>query len=141
VARRASLPGAAWRGAVGKAEALEALNRLHEAEDAYDQAERLLDSELLAVPWPMEETRCLGRERGARLLVDLLARQKQPERALQAARRARTRVLAALRSTEQIATLRPEDRATWDKAISRYWQERAALDAEMESDWNSQGIS
>ncbi|MDC3960985.1 CHAT domain-containing protein [Polyangium jinanense] len=135
IAAAGVLPASRFRAALGRAEALEALERVAAAKEAYAEAEALLDDHSLLVPLGQGRETFLGRfDEGARRRVDFLLRH-DPAEAARAARRSRARSLAALRWQGRIAALGPEERARWEGAILDYRRERDALDHEARGDW------
>ena len=120
-----------WRAALGRARALELLERTPEALQAYAEAEKHLDSEVLRVPLAEgRETLVAERGRSAQLYVNLLLRLGGREQeALGVARRARARALRSLWYGERLAELSPDSRERWEMHIGRYRRAREALDA------------
>lgn len=136
LARRADLDQALWRAALGRARALDGLERVDEAAAAYQLSERLLDEQALRVPLGEGRDSFLaGRARSARLRVDFLVRRGRPREAMEAARRSRARSLAILSASDRLARLEPQERRRWDAAVSRWRAARAALSQEAASDW------
>lgn len=128
-------PDLLWRAHVGRAEALIALGRLQPARDALEAAERLLDERLKGVPLHEgRESFVADRDRSARLLIDVLLRLDAPAAAFDAARRARARVLNALRMAERLADAEPAVRARRDAALAAYRRTRDALMADTARD-------
>ncbi len=125
--RRMGLREALWRGTVGAAEALEALGRDQDAIGAYAEAEAIVDDASLWVPLGEGRGAFLAdRERSARLLVEVLVRTGTTEKALAAARAARSRMIASVARSIRIEHLSDTERARWDKAVSVYRSEREA---------------
>src|SRR5438046_7321506 len=94
----------AWRASLGRGEALEAMHRLDLAAGAYEQAEALLERHSLAIPLGEGRGGFLAQSnRSARLLVDLLVRLGRNADALEAARRARARVLNGVARAMRLA--------------------------------------
>ena len=135
-AQRAVLPSVSWRAKLGLAEAHELFGHDKQAEQAYEQAEALLDEQTRLVP-VMEglESFLAGRQRSARLFVDLLVRLGEHERAFRVARKARARALLSTRWVDRIGELEGSQRAKWDAAISAYRKQRAALNQTTADDW------
>lgn len=135
-AEAAVLPEVQWQALVGVGEAQLAAGAPAEAITAWQAAEALLDGRLALGALGGDGERFLAdRSRSARLLVDLLVQQARPADALCAARRARTRQLAALARVSRLAGLDPAARAKWDAAIGDYRRARAELEAETRDDW------
>ena len=119
-------PEALWRATVGRASALEELERTEEALAAYGEAEDLLDDESLQVAMQFGRHGFLGqREEGTRRYLDLLLRSGRTEEALEVARHSRSRLLRTLQRGERLAALPPDKAAQWDRAMVRY---RAGLE-------------
>lgn len=136
LAEASASPEARWRAALGRAQAAEQLGDVPAALSAYAQAEALLDGEALRVPL-MEGRHVFlrERERGSRAYVALAVKAGQAPQALEVARRARSRVLEAVRLSDRVAHLPAAERARWDAALSAYRQEREVLDEEAAKDW------
>ncbi|MBN1205933.1 MAG: CHAT domain-containing protein [Myxococcaceae bacterium] len=136
LAEASASPEARWRAAFGRARAAEQLGEVRAALAAYAEAEALLDGEVLRVPLMEGRHGFLReRERGSRAYVALAVGAGQLEEALEVARRARGRVLEAVRLSDRLSHLPPAERARWDAAISAYRKEREALDGEAAQDW------
>jgi tetratricopeptide (TPR) repeat protein len=136
VAEASASPEARWRAALGRALAAEQLGDMRTALAAYAQAEALLDGESLRVPLMEGRHGFLReRERGSRAYVALAVRAGHLAEALEVARRARGRVLEAVRLSDRVTRLPAAERARWDAAISAYRQEREVLDGEAAQDW------
>jgi len=126
----------AWRGAVGSGEALEVLGRNDAASAAYARAEAYLDALSLDVPHGDGRDAFLGdRERSARQQVDLLVRLGRAKEALEVARKARRRAIAATARSGVLSALPSADRAKWERAVGVVRAEREAIDREAASDW------
>lgn len=136
LAEASASPEARWRAALGRGQAAEQLGEVRAALAAYAEAEALLDSEALRAPLMEGRHGFLReRERSSRAYVALAARTGRVEEALEVARRARGRVLEAVRLSGRLSQLPPAERARWDAALSAYRQEREALDGEASRDW------
>lgn len=125
-----------WRAAFGRARALQALGRLGEAARALARAEDLVDLQLGRVP--VGE----GRESfsdqwsaGSRLYVEILLKAGEVEKAFQAARRARARVLSQLAESARAEALSPERRRERDAALGSYWRLRNEIDRAAAESW------
>jgi tetratricopeptide (TPR) repeat protein len=122
------LPVARWWAQIGRASALEALGRITEAAAAYERAEDMLWEKSLLVPADEGRAGFLGHfDKSARKAIQFFL-QRDPGKAATIARRTRVRALATLRWIDRLSTLRPEERAAWDRAMTAYWQERKALE-------------
>ncbi len=140
LARSGPWPAARWRALVGQGQALEALARLPAALAAYEAAENVLDDELLAVPFGEGRTCLVGdREKSARGLVGVLARLGRPRDAMDAARRARARLVRLSANAPRLAALPPEQRRLWEQALDAYARERKRVEAELEASWQRPG--
>ncbi|MCU0681124.1 MAG: CHAT domain-containing protein [Polyangiaceae bacterium] len=140
LARSGPWPAARWRALAGQGQALEALGRLNEARAAYEAAEDELDDELLAVPFGEGRTCLVGdRERSARGLVAVLTRLGRAREAMDAARRARARLVRLSANAPRIASLAPEQRQRWEQALDAYAHERKRVEAELEASWQRPG--
>ena len=125
-----------WRAALGRGEALEALERVDEAVEAYRAAERWLADHSLFAPMSEGRETFLGdRARSARALVDLLVRAGRVDEALAAARMARRRGLGSLRRADRLGRLEGDARTRWAEAIGAYRRSRAELDTDAAEDW------
>jgi len=130
----ATAPEARWRARVGRAHVLDALGRGEDALADLVAAERVLDEQQLRIPLGEGRGAYLGdRARSARALVDLLLRLGRPGEACDAARRARGRVLAALRAVQRVGALDPPRRRRWEDRLTSYRKARTALEATREA--------
>jgi tetratricopeptide (TPR) repeat protein len=143
----ALLPEATELAAVGRADALAALGRTAAARAAYAAADALLDSRIAVVPLGESRSTFFARhERSTRRRIDFLlgladaARPGSPEaeaarrEALEAARRARARVLVASQWADRPGALPAATRARWESAVDAYRGERAALEQDVAED-------
>lgn len=136
LAEASASPEASWRAALGLAQASEQLKDVRVALAAYARAEALLDSEILRVPLMEGRHGFLReRERGSRAYVALAVKAGHAAEALEVARRARGRVLEAVRLSDRVSHLPAAERARWDAAIAAYREEREVLDGEAAQDW------
>src|SRR5205085_9996557 len=76
-----------------------------------------------------------GRERSARLGVDLLLRLGRTRDAFAMARAARARVITSVERAARLAALGGEARAKWESSLATYRLARDRLDAEAKDDW------
>lgn len=135
-AEAAAAPEAAFRALAGEAQAAKGSGDTARAVAAYARAEEELDSLALRVPVSIGRDAYLAdREASARELVSLLLELGRTEEALQAARRARRRVVFRLQMVRSIERLSPEARAGWDRSIAAYQEARAAVEAAAREDW------
>lgn len=133
-------PAARWRALTGQGQTLEALGRLGEALAAYEKAEDVLDDELLSVPFGEGRTCLVGdREKSARGLVSVLTRLSRPRDAMDAARRARARLLRLSANAPRVAALPPDQRRRWEQALDAYARERKRVEVELEASWQRPG--
>ena len=136
LARDTASPEAAWRAAVGRAQALEAEGRSGEALERWAEAEALLEQEALAIPLGEgRDTFAAGRELATRRYLTLLLATGHRDRAFEVARRSRARALRTVRRGDRLAQLDAADQRLWDDAIARYREEREALDRATADDW------
>lgn len=121
---------AAWTAAVGRAQALESLGKLDEAEVAYAEAEKLVARRAITVPLGTGRDTFLSQLADANQReVDFLLRHRSPERAALAARRSRARSLALLRWTDRVDGLSDAERKRWNQAVAAYRKARSEMDA------------
>ncbi|MEM9073592.1 MAG: CHAT domain-containing protein, partial [Myxococcota bacterium] len=107
---------AQWRGALGVARSLRALGRLEDAADAYEATEGI--TEALLVEVALEGGRpgfAQRRGESARELVDVRLALGEPEAALQALRRARSRVVRGADLQQALPNARSELRREVDR--------------------------
>jgi hypothetical protein len=136
LARAGLLLDGEWSALVGRAEALEALERRADAVSALLAAEELLDRAMLLVP--LGEGRgawAADRSKSARAAVELLVGLGRTTEAARVARRSRTRVLAGVERALRIELLGAADRTRWEAAVKAYRSAREATDAEAADDW------
>ncbi|MEM9555302.1 MAG: CHAT domain-containing protein [Acidobacteriota bacterium] len=122
---------AAWRAAIGRAQALRGLGRIDEALAAFADADDLLDRR--AMTWPLLEPRgpesaFVFYERGSRLHLDLLLETGDEARALELARHARRRALAHLTAGQQLDDASPQQRDARHRQRARLANIRRAID-------------
>ena len=128
---------AEWRGTVGLARALSAAGQIRKARDTFARAEALLSDQALEIPLAEgRETFFAEREAGTTDYVESLVATGETAAAMDVARRARARFLAAIRRADRLPALGAAERARWDTAIADYQRARAALDAEATGDWS-----
>lgn len=136
LARAGLLLEGEWSALVGRAEALEALERRADAVTALLAAEELLDRAMLLVP--LGEGRgawAADRSKSARGAVELLVGLGRTSEAARVARRSRTRVLVGVERALRIELLGAADRTRWEAAVKAYRAAREAIDAEAADDW------
>lgn len=115
------LPDIAWRAAVGHGRALEQLGRSEAALAAYEQAERILDREMLSFGVGLGRLGFLAqRDVSSRLGFELAVQRDRPDRARDFAQGAIGRAWASLRLQGGVQALSPERRAAWTRALERY---------------------
>jgi tetratricopeptide (TPR) repeat protein len=125
-----------WRAVTSTAETLDAMGRSDAALSAYRRAEALLDEGSARVPLGEGRDAFVGgRERSARLGVDLLLRMGRPREAFAMARAARARVLGSVAWGARLGSLGEAERARWEAALAAYRRTRDDLDAEAGRDW------
>lgn len=136
LAAEALLPRAQWRAAVGTARTLWRLDRPDDAFAAFEQAERLLDSEALRVPIGDDRAAFAAqREWASTLYLEALLAADRPRQAMAAARRARSRVLRSLWRGQRLAHLAPPDRQRWSRAMAEYHTTRSSLEQSLRDAW------
>ena len=140
LAAAALLGAEEWRAETGRGDALLAVARLPEAERAFSNAEALVASESLRVPLGEGRARFLAdREASARGLVETLVRAGRLADAFRAARRSIARVEGGALVRARLASLAPDARERWDRAIGDYTRDRARLDELAADDWKLAG--
>jgi cellulose synthase operon protein C len=139
IAERALLPEARWQAALGRAEALEALDRVEDARAAYASAEHLLDDASLRVPLGEGKKAFLDRRAEiAQRRVDFLVRRGDAgadAEAAEAARRARARILIGVEWSDRVGALDVAGRERWEQRIAEYRHDRGELETEAAADW------
>ncbi|HSP78868.1 MAG TPA: CHAT domain-containing protein, partial [Myxococcaceae bacterium] len=136
LAEASASPEARWRAALGRGRAAEQLGDARGALAAHAEAEALLDDEVLRIP--VLEGRHLflrEREHSSRAYVAIAVREGRFSEALEVARRARVRVLEAVRLSDRVARLPAPERTRWEEALSAWRDAREALDGEAAEDW------
>jgi len=129
-------PQAQWRAKVEQAAAHQLLGDPDRALAAFAEAEALLDDQSLQVPLAAGRDRFVAdREAGTRRYLELLLDSGEVERALEVARRSRSRLLRTVRRGHRLAHLSPADQAVWDHEIARYLELRAEIEADAAEDW------
>ncbi|WP_437279181.1 CHAT domain-containing protein [Sorangium sp. So ce375] len=130
---RGGLPEARIEAAVTRALAEERRGRPDAADEAFAEAERVIEDWSLLVPLGEGRDDFLAqRERGVRLWLEaLLGRPGGEVAAIEVARRGRARLLATSQWLSERDALPPDERARWEDALSRYRRGRAALEAEL----------
>ncbi len=137
LAEQTSTPTARWRASVGRALALESLGRWDGALEAYADAERQAEADLLLVPVQSGRELFLAQRQGVtQRHLDLLLRMGRERQALALARRARARALRSLSFDVQLDSLSSPAREEMRDALAELATERAALLADLASDWN-----
>jgi tetratricopeptide (TPR) repeat protein len=129
-------PTLRWSAWLGLARARRASGDTRGASSAYEAAERALDEAALSVP--------LGEGRGAtgvafrasaREWIALLVASGRAGDALRVARAAESRTLRTARVLGTLASLAEGPREAWERSVSDYAKERAAIDEEALGDW------
>ncbi len=133
-------PEQRWLSQRGRGEAFEVLGLPQDAVAAYRDAERALDTLMLALDFDSERDRLLrGRQLSAGRLVALLAAKPDPAAALCAARRARRRTHDALDRPARIAALTEHERERWTAAVFEVQRMRSELDTLHGQTWSLAG--
>ena len=119
-----------------RALALIALGRTDDALAAVQAADAIVAMNASFIPLGEGKDTFLGsRDRAATLEVDLLAQLGRVDKAVSAASRVGSRLLAGLRIQAAVEALSTEARARWDRAIGRYRDARDASEDEAAHDW------
>lgn len=125
-----------WRATVGRAHAQAGLAQPEQALSALAEAEALADREGLEIPlYEGRESFFARSEAATALRLELLLAGGRDAEALAVARRARSRVLRALRQGHRLAHLDPGQQERWDRALGEYRRLRDAADDEAAEDW------
>lgn len=132
----AASPQESWSSARALARSLEAQKRDAEAALAYERAETALDEIASVVPFGEGQAFAASiRSESARGLVALRARRGEAGLALEAARRARARVLATMTLFGRAASLDAHTRGRVEDALAVLRRTRTTLDEDASSDW------
>lgn len=129
LAESSAQPFVRWRGLVGEAETLEAMNRDREALARYDAGDELF-RELLALV-PLGDGRddfAQRNERAAARHVGLLVRLKEVDRAIEVARLSRVRALGLLDVAHRVDRMSQHEEKSWIAALNEYRRARNGLD-------------
>jgi len=140
LAAETSSPDGRLRAAFGQAQSLRDLGDPAAALETLNKAEGLLDAQSLQVP--VHEGRATfvaTRQAFVSFHIELLLDQGQIAKALEVARRARSRVLRQLAHADRLANLPPDQRADWMHLVTDYRERRAALEARAKDDWKLLG--
>ncbi|MFL6293798.1 MAG: CHAT domain-containing protein [Thermoanaerobaculia bacterium] len=128
------------RAAFGQAQSHRDLGDQAAALATLRKAEALLDAQSLQVPiHEGRETFVATRQAIVSFHIELLLDQGQVAQALEAARRARSRVLRQLAHADRLASLPPDRRAHWSRLLMDYQERRTALEARAKDDWKLPG--
>jgi tetratricopeptide (TPR) repeat protein len=140
LASGASSPDGRLRAAFGQAQCQRDLGDQAAALETLRKAEALLDAQSLQVPvHEGRETFVATRQAIVSFHIELLLDQGQIPQALEAARRARSRVLRQLAHADRLASLPRDRRAYWARLLMDYQERRAALEARAKNDWKLPG--
>lgn len=135
-----SSPDGRLRAAFGQAQCQRDLGDQAAALETLRKAEALLDAQSLQVPvHEGRETFVATRQAIVSFHIELLLDQGQIPQALEAARRARSRVLRQLAHADRLASLPRDRRAYWARLLMDYQERRAALEARAKNDWKLPG--
>jgi len=105
------------------------LGRAERAIESYAAAEAVLDEQLDLVPLSEGQGGFQhARDAGTRELTELLVSLGRNEQALTVARHSRARILRALSRGLRLTQLDSQQRARWESAVTRYREQRAALE-------------
>jgi hypothetical protein len=118
-----------FRAALGRANVDLERKRRRDAIEDLAIADHLIDEQIWQIPAREgRETFVAQQEKATRLYLWLLLEAKQPKRAFDLARRARSRLLRQLTVRDRLAQLNPAEQRDWDAALSKYWALRHAID-------------
>jgi hypothetical protein len=121
---------------LGIARSQQQLEKPRAAVAAYLAADRLLDALLGSIPLGEGQAGFLHeRETGTQQLIALLVQIGEPAQALDAARRARARVIRSVSHPARLQRMDAATRARWEAAITRYQVQRAALERAEAEAW------
>ena len=121
---------------LGIARSQEQLKNPRAAVAAYLAADKLLDALLGSIPLGEGQAGFLHeREAGTQQLIALLVQIGEPAQALDAARRARARVIRSVSHPARLRRMDAATRARWEAAITRYQVQRAALERAEAEAW------
>lgn len=124
------------RSLFGQARSLQALGRPAAALATLVAAEELLDEQSLQIPiHEGRESFIATRQSIVSLHIELLLDQGRNVEALEAARRARSRILRQLAQGDRLAELLPEQRDRRSRLLTAYQQRRAALELRAQDEW------
>jgi tetratricopeptide (TPR) repeat protein len=135
-ARASDDASAIRRAQLGRGRALEARGDTTRAVEAYEDAERALDREMMGVPLEIGRATFAGdRFESSRRLVDLLVRLGRAPEALEAGRHSRARGLSQLAVRARIETLRDAERASFETALGAFARARRERESAAQSAW------
>jgi len=135
-ARGRGLLDETFRAEVGAGRALLALGRRRAAVSRLQNARRLLEELLRAIPIGEGRGSFLGgHDAGVRTLVQALVDSGAAAQALDVARWSRSVELAHAARLDRLATLSPVAHRRWDAALERYQHIRRDIEREAEDDW------
>ena len=136
LALRTGSAGGRLRAAFGQARSHQALGHRTTALETLREAEALLDEQSLQIPLHEgRETFMATRQAIVNVHVDLLLEENRNVEALAVARHARSRMLRQLERSDRLANLTPDRRAEWERLLTDYQQQRAALEERARDDW------
>ena len=136
-ARSGALPALAWRAFVDAAELrpAHAIEHLRAAEAIVAQGAFAVPADAGRIAFAED------RQQSARGLIAALIRDDQPEAAMDAARRARRRILTTLPASIAVARLDGPARARWEAAWSQWRAAQAALREVSAAGWTHATVS
>ncbi|MEQ9503256.1 MAG: CHAT domain-containing protein [Deltaproteobacteria bacterium] len=140
LANRAASPDGRWRAQTGLARSRAAAGQHDAAARGYAEAERILDSQSLAIA--LEDDRgsfLASRARASRDHVALLQRIGRSEEAVATIRRARVRLLAQIDRAARLDQLSEPERDRWWTILGRVQSTRSELDATVAKAWALSG--
>lgn len=134
--RLALSPEGRLRALLGQANAQRALRHSKEAIDALAAADLQIDEQSRHIPVHEGRDTFLAQEEAVtRKYLDLLLQTGQKERALDLARRSRSRLLRQIEVGERLAQLKPEEQRAWSGFLAHYRAVRQAIDKEASTEW------
>lgn len=129
-------PESRLQASLGLAQARIALGQRAAALEALAEADRRLDRLSWHIPaHEGRDTFLAQRDEATRLYLQLLLEDGQRQRALDLARRSRSRLLRQLAVRDRLAQLEPEEQREWTDLLSEYRELRDAMDLQAAREW------
>ena len=134
-ASEARLIEGGFRAAVGRANAETALGRPAAAIVSFQEADRLIDEQILQIPASEgRETFAGQRQSAMRQYLELLLDLGQDKAAFDLVRRDRSRLLRQLEIRDRMAQMTTAQQRHWDESMSTYWKLHAQVDQGAENE-------